>query len=554
MAQTTTQKVPIFQAPSRALSVPTSGVEQLARAGQRIGQMGNEVRALDIQGGNTLARGVDTLGKGADAIGVDLQQHEAIADMNNLNTAHASTLLQLTQAQQKFFSDPANANNPQAVQQFQDQYVTPAADNLEDMAQTKAGRTHAADLSGNLQNHFALTSSTVSAANAALATKNSLQYVGQALTSATQINPGNIPAALSAYDTMMNGYASQHPGINIGKDDPARLIARRDIIASGLTTLINKSVKDTGQAPDLSGYFKSYGAELGGKEQQTLQTYADARVKAYTEQQKADDKTEKDMEVDASKQAATRLTTSLIQTDKDGNPTGNLVVPTGPDGFYSHLLKLGNMDGATEAQVKSAIELAHAIQKEPPGYQGAHDDATFNSFMQRAFAAPDKDPLTYADVNTARAEGKLTNQEYTQFNTAVRNNQAQTNGYDHALVSTALKTVTATLLPQGQEQNTSDTPGTGNARIQNFQTWFYPQLHALTTGEHAMSVADAVAKLVTPANIQLHGVGSAAPTTAAPAAPSANMEGDTANKLISVFKGLFGGSAPTVTPLPPKGQ
>jgi hypothetical protein len=285
MAQTTTQKVPIFQAPDRALNVPASGVEQLGRAGARVGQMGNEIRALDIQGGNSLARGVDALGKGADEIGVDLQQHEAIADMNNINTVHASTLLQLTQAQQKFFSDPANANNPQAVQQFQDNVVQPAADNLTDMAQTKAGRAHAASLTGDLEDHFALTSSTVAAANAALNTKNNLQYVRQALTSATQINPGNIPAALSAYDIIMQGYASQHPGINIDKNSPERLAARREIIANGIVTLIDKSVADTGQAPDLSGYFKSYGPELGGQEQQILQNHADAKVKAYQAQQ-----------------------------------------------------------------------------------------------------------------------------------------------------------------------------------------------------------------------------------------------------------------------------
>ena len=45
--------------------------------------------------------------------------------------------------------------------------------------------------------------------------------------------------------------------------------------------------------------------------------------------------------------------------------------------------------------------------------------------MKRAFAAEGQNPLTYQDVNTARAQGNLTNQEYTQFNAAVKNAQAR---------------------------------------------------------------------------------------------------------------------------------
>ena len=97
-----------------------------------------------------------------------------------------------------------------------------------------------------------------------------------------------------------------------------------------------------------------------------------------------------------------------------------------------------------------------------------------------------------------------------------------------------------TLSPLGPA---SADPGGDAAKVQNFEAWYYPQLHALTTGPNAISTADAVTRLVTPQNIQLHGVavpaGQAATAELPPATP--NPEGGAAAAVGGAVKKAFTG-------------
>ena len=54
--------IPIYEAPAREVPIPDRGVEALAQAGRRLGQLGNERGAEIRQGAADIARGAEQFG------------------------------------------------------------------------------------------------------------------------------------------------------------------------------------------------------------------------------------------------------------------------------------------------------------------------------------------------------------------------------------------------------------------------------------------------------------------------------------------------------------
>lgn len=277
MAQTTTAKAPIFSAPDKALEVTATGAEQLGRAGARLGQIGNEERSLDTQGAEAVDRGLLGVARGGEELGNAVQQTENQADLVNVNNAHADLIGGLQQAHDEFFANtsPTDTN---AAEDYKEQVLGPAIDQLRDSATTKVGQQHANDLADTLEIHYGNMADQTQSKRLASSFSNTIDNQAQPLTAAIVKNPDNLPLALSSFDNQIRTMSAT-TDLNPEAVAQARQRYRQEMIGQAGKAIVDNAVT-SGQTPNLSQFTAAYGKDLGDEGVQALTAYQNFQIKA----------------------------------------------------------------------------------------------------------------------------------------------------------------------------------------------------------------------------------------------------------------------------------
>ncbi len=404
------ESIPIYNAPIRQPEVPTSGIEQLARAGARLGQIGQEEQRLDTEAGHNLAAGLDMLGRGVNEAGQQVEQHENTADRLNLYHAQGATLGGLTEQFNQFMQ--ANAGDPHASQNFVEQFVAPLGQKLEDAAQTDQGRVAAAKYGADLADHFTQLGSHTQGAYAAQNAGNLLQQGSASFNQAIQLNPGNLPLALRSIDAMGADLANNNPSLS-----PAQVQAEvqkrksQAVIYAG-DTYITKSLQN-GQQPDVFSFLGQNGNLLDAPARETLERYQDAQIRLTQAQQKANVETQQKLDAQSFRGAVTDLYTSTL------NPTSGLRAL--PSDYYQNVIRVGQMAGAEPGTVKAMIDYGQSVQTNT---KRITDPTTYAGFAARMFDPSEAQPIQYKDIFDAAAQGKLSDHDLTFFKDAIDKREA----------------------------------------------------------------------------------------------------------------------------------
>jgi hypothetical protein len=278
MAQTSIQKIPIFSAPDKQLDVPASGAEALARGGARLGQIGQEEQRLDTQGSEAIARGIEQVGRGGEELGNSVQQTDNQTDLVNVNNVHADLVGSLQQAHDQFFAN-ANPTDTNAADDFREQVLEPAVEQLKDAAQTKIGIQHANDLADTLEMHFGNMADQTQARRIGQSWGSTLDSQAQSLTAAVQQNPANLPLSLASFDNQVRNLSSSDPNLNPDAVANARQKYRQHMVATAGQAMIDQAIQ-SGQTPNLSQFTSTYAKDLGDDGVQALSDYQAAMIKA----------------------------------------------------------------------------------------------------------------------------------------------------------------------------------------------------------------------------------------------------------------------------------
>jgi hypothetical protein len=272
--------IPIYEAPDKEVAIPDRGPEALGSAARRLGTLGVEKAQLINKGAQDIQQGFERLGSGVDDLGKFQTTHEATQEMLNGNEAIAATNNTLTQQWQKLTSDPADLKNPTLAQDFLENTVRPAVEQVQSNFQTTEGQRWAADRSGVMLQHWG---SIASADQARLAGINAVASTNQTmdhLTNAVNTDPVHLPLAI---DQIKSTNAAIVASGSLPTDQGAGITGPgQDKQISQLIQVAAKAQIDANPNADMSGFYKTYGDRMGGEEVATFQRYQQQRQKMAT--------------------------------------------------------------------------------------------------------------------------------------------------------------------------------------------------------------------------------------------------------------------------------
>ena len=314
------EKTPIFQAPGRALEIPTSGLSSLGEAGRMVGRLGNEAAQQERAAGHALDTGLNEVGKGVEAVGNQIQARDNLTDITQGAATFAQAQVALTQQWQAQLAQ--NPDDPNLAQKFIENNIQPTLDEVSDGFQTEAGRKFAAGHSDMLLQHWGNTLVTGQANAAGEAVKGSIEQTGNALSASVAADPAHLPVALSSLTALHNAAGDSavlSPEARGALTGPALVAAQKDLINVAAKAAIDKAVEN-GQDPTAvaSSYAKIYGDRLGGDGTEQLTKYGEVRQRTAQVDMAAQQKATQARAQDQSDQHATQYFPQVFGAIQNG--------------------------------------------------------------------------------------------------------------------------------------------------------------------------------------------------------------------------------------------
>lgn len=390
-------------APAQKPDVPTRGVEALAQAGRRLGQLGNEKAGAIREGTASLTRGLNELDTGFQDLNKILNQHEETQEIIHGTSAFSDAQLTVSEKLQAAQAEAVKNGTHFDARAFVENEVLPAAHSLEDTATTEGGKRYMAQHGEAFTQHFTNQALQVQSVSQGEAAKSSVENTLLKTTAAVASNPDNLRLALDQLNSSAQALAQSG---NLTAEQRGH-ISGPGLIADQQKLIITaaKTKIDADPNADMSGFFKSYGERMGGEAINTLTTYQQVRQRTAKEQQRSDDHQVKEQQVEAVNTEATKLLASVVQ------PDGKLVVPPK---FFDNVANLSALPGAKPGQIKMAIDFAKAINDEnASGKMDTTDPKTAAAFNSRLY---DTDhPLTEEEVYAAKINHKISNVDFNNY-------------------------------------------------------------------------------------------------------------------------------------------
>jgi hypothetical protein len=387
-------------APAEKPNVPARGIEALATAGRRLGQLGNEKAAAIRQGGAAIEHGLNTVDTGLQDVAKVREQHDTTLDIVNSDAATAAAHNYLTQTFEQYKQD--HAADPNMAENFQRDVVDPTIDNLNGAAQTDEGKRHVAEQTARMSmgwnDKLVSHQAEVTGANAKNAFESTMRSRGAAmLTDPADIN-NNVDVMRASADRVASLLP---PGQQAAYKAHVDQQIQENVEAAIRNTQINP--KDSNKPPpDIGPIIEAQKGNLGGPAIERLNKLHDEAVNSFNSNQRANIKL-------ANEQATTTATAQFNNVFVSmQQPDGSIVPqPDTIDIVNKHWWSLPpEVQGKPEVKsaYESAIKLVHASLDNKNTVNDPDTIARLNSRMG------DTSPLNPQEVEQALINKKINTQ------------------------------------------------------------------------------------------------------------------------------------------------
>lgn len=367
-------------------------LEQLAGAQQRQGYYQSQAWQ---QGFSALGRGIEEFGK-------KIEQDETTALAANLSKLQANLSVKWQDTLRS--ADPAD---PNVASKFMEDVVNPALEQAgEGFVSARAQDMFTKASAGIKADMFvksAADQSNLSGQNAI----NSLQTMANGLSTTALNDPHSYKNLISLSKVYMDGL-NQTFGLPAAKRLEMERRITNQIAQSAVTGLANQSPEQAKKALK-DGEFSEY---LDGTETNQLMHYADAQIRAEQSAIKAAQAENKRQQKEAFRHTMATLAASTIGENGE---------PTLPPQYYKTLAEASRMQGADASQIRSAVNMGHAIRKEIENGTPAKTDPNVYSDFRSRLLLPEGDPdhLTISEIIEARAQGNLNTSDFNFFKSSL---------------------------------------------------------------------------------------------------------------------------------------
>lgn len=384
-------KIETYMAPVKGLEPSNRGIEAEQMAGRRIGAFYHQLG--------------ETTGRAINAVGDTLDQQYASTVSNNYSQVFAN----MSQSWNDTAKN-ADPNDPDTAEKWRQQVLEPELEKFGSDAPTARSSEYANRLRNDLRNHFFDTTVADQSRLAGVAVQHNLDTAYDNFSTAAANDPSMTTAAIRGMNTIIEQQIATH-GMTADEAAKARgdlFQYQKGIAIAGFKSAATTNPRAAQQMLD-SGQLDNY---ISGDEKDTLSKYAQTQQHMQEEQTRSDAAEQRRQNEDANKAAASKLIGTMVQ------PDGSLAVPKN---YFQTVAELAAQPDADPGLVRSMIDMGKTITKEQAeGKPAITDPHTYEDFRNR-LSLPSADPraLTDRDVIEARADGKLSDKDYTFWKGAV---------------------------------------------------------------------------------------------------------------------------------------
>lgn len=388
-----------FDAPQLQIRPNEAGTDAAAQAGRRIG-------AFYHQMGQDIGGSVQKLG---DAY----EEHQATQEISHGLASYAQGLNGLSQ-QWNATAKSADPNDPTIGQQFHDGTVQPWIEQWQSSFKTEAGKKWAATKAGELQQHMYEKTAADMSTLAGDAAITNMETAKNNFSQLVMNDPSSHDMAQQAWRDSVEAMIQHNP--NLTADAAAKL--RQHYLTEGGQEIAKGTVYGVaGNNPQLartmlaSGKFGNY---LDADQVKSLDGYAQTVQRANDEAQKAAVAAQRKQEDDDFKGSLNKVQLSLVQPDGSILPSPS---------FYKDVLALSTMPGAgrNPGEIKSLVDMAAAAREHQINHTFVSSDPqTYITLSKRVGLPVTAGGLTPAEVNTAYAQGRLSDHDFSKLHEEIQ--------------------------------------------------------------------------------------------------------------------------------------
>jgi hypothetical protein len=372
--------IPIYEAPAREVAIPDRGVEALAQAGRRLGQLGNERGAEIRQGAADIARGAEQFGNDLENAGKLQTAKEGNAEVLNLGAQAAIANNALTQAWQQTLAT-SNPTDPNVKQKFIENNVLPTYQDLQNSATTPEAQRWIADHAAQQMTSWDHLTSAGQAQLVNTQATTAYSTAFEHLSNTVATDPNHLGDALTTLRSLTDNVIGAVGGTQTAEDaaklsGPIYQERARALVQQAYTAQLRANPN-----MDMTAFKQKYGDIMGGEGiehlDQTQHVYQDQARKTANEDRVAQDRQAKDLSTQNSQAAIGQLI----------NPqTGQYIGPTAGSNWRLNVVTAIGKGQLTREDGSALLGLQDRLSKPQ---QEPNDPTTFQHFMQLAGRAPD---------------------------------------------------------------------------------------------------------------------------------------------------------------------
>jgi hypothetical protein len=372
------------------------GAEAFARAGRSEGQ-------LAAQSGRIIGDAISEAGRAGGQIEAMAQQHQLQQDVLNTTVARTTAFsTALDNWNSSISSD--NSTDPQLLRQQAIDGLRDSLDKAGAVAQTDAGRAHAAERAAETIDHFAAVTA------AGVSTKVGQQTISKLdqLTNQSATTAYNNPSSAQFLIAQAGQFAQDHTATAGLEPGMAAQIQGEHTRVGQTAIALAAAHGAVAQGQDADSAIRGLSQYLNTEQQQQVRNYAAVMTHAQAEQVKAQAEQVRKNGEDQANSSAAQITASLV------SPDGSISVGNNPSAARQFASLAAN-PYTPQHLVESGLNLVRSLNEE--AQKGLKDVANpdanaYLSLTQRL--SPDaQNPLSIAEINQARADGKINNGQYT---------------------------------------------------------------------------------------------------------------------------------------------
>ena len=376
----------------------------------------NMAATADSFAGNALRQDLSgagqAIGQGINKAGQEYVAHEVQAETSDLTAKYAQTFEQLTQSWNDAAKN-ADPNDPDTGKRWREEVMQPALQQLSDGLHTDQAKEHAQRLGVQLEAHMfekTVADQSTIAGNAAVSNVNTMV---NSLSNAVASDPTAMRGAMPMLEQSIDMVVSSHPNLSPAQASAlkTRMLdeGKANIAKSAAIGMIDKN-PDLFRQAAAGGQFDKY---LDATTIKQLDTYADTQQRAALTAQRAAETEQRRQQTEYVNNTANQIFANQVDPN-----TGAIHIQ--PD-YFKQVARLALLPNAPPGLGRAMADFgATKIKEEASGIPAVTDPHLYQTFSDRMFLpAGDPHALTLPEVYTARAQGMLSDKDFTFFKEAI---------------------------------------------------------------------------------------------------------------------------------------